>query len=794
MSSDTFRLSRATAAYVTAVVCVGSGALAHSLWSLYVHPIGFDWLLLGALTLLSGSFTVRVPQVASYISVSETFVILSVLLYGFAPATVIVAFEALVISLWLVRDPNAAYRVFFNMACGAISIWVASLLFTSILGVQPLSQHPRTLSDILLPIALLTTCYFLLNSWLTAFAIALQGRLSPVRVWREHFAWLSLNSFGGASVAALLVPQTQHINFSTLGLILPLLVISYLTFKTAMGRVEDSNRHLSELNRLHLSTIETLAMAIDAKDQITHGHIRRVQQYAVGLAKRIGVADEKLIRAIEAAALLHDMGKLAVPEYILNKPGALTPAEFEKMKLHASVGADILTAIDFPYPVVPIVRHHHENWDGSGYPAGLKQTEIPIGARILSVVDCFDALTSDRPYRPRLSDDEALRIVLDRRGSMYDPLIVDAFVRVHREITPEPLPTGPARHALREITSSSQTSLTSIDLPQFGQIAASAGEMLTLYELARALGGQASIGDTGDVIARHIRHLIPSNLCVFYSYDARKDELEAKHAMGQGAAIIKGLRIVLGQRLSGWVGANRQSILNSDPVLDLGEVARSATPRLRSCLSTPLLLGDELVGVLSLYSAVANGFAEDHRRIIEIVAPQIARAFKRANDFDSSPSADVLNGVPNLKHLEQFAEITPAPRATRLGLLFIDVIRLREISALHGREAGDEVLRRVVFHARSCLRPGDILFRYGGNEFVGFLNDIDSDTAERLAQQVRDDIQKAALLPGSNRTIKVDVQIAMVGVPQEGQSLGDLIRLAHHRVKRELPHDESTIH
>src|SRR6184192_1200302 len=193
---------------------------------------------------------------------------------------------------------------------------------------------------------------------------------------------------------------------------------------------------VSMLNKLYMSTIETLAMAIDAKDQITHGHIRRVQLYAVGLAKHLGVVDANLIKAIEAAALLHDMGKLAVPEYILNKPGPLTPAEFEKMKLHASVGADILSAIDFPYPVVPIVRHHHESWDGTGYPDRIKGTDIPIGARILSVVDCFDALTSDRPYRPAMSDEEALRILNDRRGSMYDPLIVDTFTHIYREIAP----------------------------------------------------------------------------------------------------------------------------------------------------------------------------------------------------------------------------------------------------------------------------------------------------------------------------------------------------------------------
>jgi putative nucleotidyltransferase with HDIG domain len=216
-----------------------------------------------------------------------------------------------------------------------------------------------------------------------------------------------------------------------LGLILPLLLVLYFTFKTSMARVQDANRHVEQVSRLYLSTIETLAMAIDAKDQITHGHIRRVQTYAVGLASRLGVTDPGLIKAIEAAALLHDMGKLAVPEHILNKPGKLTDSEFEKMKLHASVGADILSAIDFPYPVVPIVRHHHEQWDGGGYPAGLAGTDIPIGARILSVVDCFDALTSDRPYRPRLADTEALEILIERKGTLYDPLIVDTFVRVH---------------------------------------------------------------------------------------------------------------------------------------------------------------------------------------------------------------------------------------------------------------------------------------------------------------------------------------------------------------------------
>ena len=199
-------------------------------------------------------------------------------------------------------------------------------------------------------------------------------------------------------MALLIVNNSTTVNVTTISIVLPLLLITYLTFKSSMGRIEDANRHVEQLNRMYMSTIETLAMAVDAKDQVTHGHIRRVQEHSVDLARHMGVDDDNLIKAIEAASLLHDMGKLAIPETILNKPGKLTVAEFEVMKTHSSVGADILAAIDFPYPVVPIVRHHHENWDGSGYPDGLIGTEIPIGARILAVVDCFDALTSDRPY------------------------------------------------------------------------------------------------------------------------------------------------------------------------------------------------------------------------------------------------------------------------------------------------------------------------------------------------------------------------------------------------------------
>ena len=779
---STRNLSYYGRAYLSVVIALGFLVIGSSLHQLFEHPLqGYQWFLLAGLTLISGSATVKLPGVYASISISETFVFTSVLLYGPSAGTLIVALDGLVISFWIAKRHREFHRALFNMTAPAISLWCSAQLFFYLANVKPLSEESTSLDRILYPLIVFALVHFTLNSWLITIIYALEKRINPLKVWPSNFLWLSLNYFCGASVAVLLVVYNRQIDLVYVGVIVPLLLLIYYTFKTSWARVEDADRHVQALNTLYLSTIETLAMAIDAKDQITHGHIRRVQSYAVGLAKRVGVADESLIKAIEAAALLHDMGKLAVPEYILNKPGKLTAAEFEKMKLHASVGADILSAIDFPYPVVPIVRHHHESWNGTGYPKGLKGTEIPIGARILSVVDCFDALTSDRPYRPRLSSEEAIKILLERRGNMYDPLIVDTFVRVHNDIAPGALSTGPPRHALNEITSSSQTAVLAAGSTRLDEIAASADEMLTLYELARALAGQAGTSDTGDVIAKHLRRLIPSSLCVFYIYDASTDELEAKHALGEAMSVVKGLKIPLGQRLSGWVAANRQTISNSDPSLDLGEVARCTTPRLRSCLSTPLLSDDTLVGVLTLYSATVDGFSEDHRRIVEVVARQIGHTFKSAAEFDRSTKRDALTGLPNLKQLEQLVDSAALGSIDRALLMLIDVIGLKQINAVHGRTVGDDVLRHVVRQTRAGLRVADILFRYGSDEFVALLNDTDQETAAMVASRIRTNIRDLPFLLQDGTAITIEATVTSVCSPNDGRSLRDLMATARVR-------------
>jgi len=150
----------------------------------------------------------------------------------------------------------------------------------------------------------------------------------------------------------------------------------------------------------------------------------------MALARQAGITDVQILDAIETAALFHDVGKLAIPDRLLDKPGRLTPDEYEQVKLHSVIGADILSAVPFAGPLAQLVRHHHEYWDGTGYPDCRRGDEIPVGARVLAIADCYDALTSDRPYRRALAHNSAIAMIHERRGSMFDPEMTDAFMQI----------------------------------------------------------------------------------------------------------------------------------------------------------------------------------------------------------------------------------------------------------------------------------------------------------------------------------------------------------------------------
>src|SRR5436190_2801005 len=419
-------------AYVGLITVAGAILFVASAVALWSTPHAREWSILSVLAILASRFPLKVPGKNAWFSISDTFFIASALLFGPAPATLTVAIDSMLMAsafkTWSLR------RFSFNSGGPAIAFSAGAWVFFRLSGLGPLFGAAIPVDAVVFPLGCFALVYFALNSGLTAVAIALEKRMTPLSVWRSHFAVVSVNYFASGSVAFLMVLLTQYLSVVALIAVIPLLAVINLAMRSWTGRLEDAEAHVATVDRLYLSTIGALSTAIEAKDGVTSSHIHRVQHYAMGLAKALGGLDTLTLKALEAAALLHDTGKLAVPERILNKPGKLTPAEFETMKLHVDVGADILSSIDFPYPVVPIVRAHHENWDGSGYPNGLKGVEIPIGARILSVVDCYDALTSDRPYRGAMSDADAMAMLRARLGTMYDPDVVDTFLLVYKEL------------------------------------------------------------------------------------------------------------------------------------------------------------------------------------------------------------------------------------------------------------------------------------------------------------------------------------------------------------------------
>jgi putative nucleotidyltransferase with HDIG domain len=622
------RLPLAGNLFIWGVVAAGLAVAVRAAVVLAGSAVPPQWLVFAALTIATGTVTLKIPAIESRLSVSELFAFSCVLLFGAEAGAIVLAVDGMLLSL---RWRFSAQKTLFNFANLALSVWISGKLFFLTSGSDPMFGQSPAYSGLILPLALLTIAYFVINSGLTATAVAFEAGSAPWPIWRQHFAWLAPSYLAGASVSLLLVMAFQQLHLTAITLVPPILLICYLTLRSTFGRVEDARSHVNALNRLYLSTVETLASAIDAKDDVTHSHIRRVQVGAVGLARELGVNDEQMLKAIEAAALLHDTGKLAVPEHILNKPGKLTPVEYERMKLHAPIGAEILSSIEFPYPVVPIVRHHHENWDGTGYPDGLRGSEIPIGARILSVVDCFDALTSDRPYRRALVERDALAIIAERRGTMYDPIVVDTFLRVHGQIMPATDAPHPAARAIGEARARDHAAVESRPAP--APEPAIPGEALAVESLARAMAGQATVSDLGALLWMMLRQILPCQACCLWVPDGA-DGVVAQYAAGDGVAEVRGVRRPIGSGIAGWVAAARRPALNADPMLDLGDLPARAG--LATSLTVPLLHDGALVGVLSVYSSTP--FSEDHERLLALLLPRLALAVHAVPPHRAHPS------------------------------------------------------------------------------------------------------------------------------------------------------------
>src|SRR5881275_2032743 len=418
-------------ALISLVVAVGTGVLLYAA----VYPTSKNiaqFICYLLIAILAARLKVHLPGITGTMSVNFLFILLGVLELSLTE-TLILGSAAIVVQCFY-RDRPSAIQVTFNLCASAFATAVAYDVYHLAVGAGWFRSHPLLLG-------LAASTYFLANTGSTATVISLTERKALNKIWVDCYFWSFPYYLVGAAFAGMLGWFNRAFGWETSLLIVPVIYLIYRSYRLYLGKLEDEKRHVEEMANLHLRTIEALALAIEAKDHTTHEHLQRVRVYAIEVAKEIGVSKAEM-EALHAAALLHDIGKLAVPEHIISKPGRLTPEEFEKMKVHPLVGAEILESVGFPYPVVPIVRYHHEKWNGTGYPEGLKGEAIPMGARIVAAVDCLDALASDRQYRRALPLDQAMGIVISEAGKAFDPRVVDILSRRYVELEKMAVSTG----------------------------------------------------------------------------------------------------------------------------------------------------------------------------------------------------------------------------------------------------------------------------------------------------------------------------------------------------------------
>jgi diguanylate cyclase (GGDEF)-like protein/putative nucleotidyltransferase with HDIG domain len=683
--------------------------------------------------LLTAGLKVSLPSIKGTLSVNFLFILFGIVEMTL-PETVLMACAVTAVQcIWNPARPPRPIQVYFNVAAVAITTVTAHAVYTG-LGAQ---------IDALLRLIATAGVFFLLNTLLVAVVIALTDRTRVVAVWRESYFWSLPYYLAGAAIASLMSVANRYVGWQTALLVIPVVYLIYRSYGLYLGRLEDEKTHAEEMAALHLRTIEALALAIEAKDHTTHDHLERVQVYALELGKEFGLSPDDL-EALRAASLLHDIGKLAVPEHIVSKPGRLTPEEFDKMKIHPVVGAEILERVQFPYPVVPIVMSHHERWDGSGYPLGLKGEQIPAGARILATVDSLDALASDRQYRRALPLDKAMEQVAAESGKTFDPKIVELLSKRYIELeriaqgkqekiqlsTDLKISNGTAPAAGFEQTGTSEGGVDFLE-----SIAAARQEVQALFELAQDLGNSLSLDETLSVLAVRLRRMIPYDAMAIYV--RRDDVLVPEYVTGDDFRLFSSLEIPVGQGLSGWVAENRKPIINGNPSVEPGYLNDSSKfSSLRSALAVPLEGLTGVLGVLSLYHGERDAFTKDHLRILLAISSKVALSIENALRFrqaEDSATVDYLTTLPNARslflHLD--AELARARRMnTSVAVLVCDLDGFKQVNDRFGHLEGNKVLRAIARGLKEACREYDYVARMGGDEFVLVLPGISAETLE----------------------------------------------------------------
>ena len=794
--------NRAAKTYWTVMVIAGASvfvwAAQHCSSLSLLQWVGFAGLL--SLVILAGLNPIQIPNTRSSFTAGDVFIFLGILVLGIPAAVMIGVVDAFASSRQTTKRVTSWIAA---PAMMAVTTFISGHAFYFVLAryahipQQPLGTTVIRTEHLIGAVACLAILQYFINGFTVSTIYALRTRRPILRFWRDGYLWTWWSFLGSAVAAAIVYSAVSHLGWFYVLLSAPIIAATFWTYKIYFERVNAKTREAEELSRLHLATVEALATAIDAKDQTTHFHVRRVQIYAEGLGKLLHLSDAE-IAALNAGALLHDVGKLAVPDHILNKPGTLTPAEFEKTKIHTVVGAEILGRVNFPYPVLPIVRHHHERWDGEGYPDGLKEEQIPITARIMSVIDCFDSVREVRPFRPGMTREDAIELLRGDAGTQFDPRIVDLFVehlpRFEAEIAARGLadqvhisvPGSPVMPAAEQMAQDREnTSFAAYD-----QIRNAHREVYALYEIARTFGSSLEVKNTLSVLVDKVGQIVPFDTCVVYLYDEVKGYATAALAMGRNADLLQEKCVAPGEGVTGFALSNRRPVNRIHPSLDFADVKLPADNDYSAMASLPLFKDDLLLGALSVYSTSLKEYSDDQLRLLETVTRLASDALANAVNHaraESNALTDSLTSLPNARRLHvRFEE--EVSRARRTGnpfqVIMLDLDDFKLVNDTFGHKVGDRMLREVAGLVHAQLREYDFLARYAGDEFVAIVNDATVEQVEELRERIERIVSDFSIEVRSQGRARVGISVGSAVYGVDGDTLDQLLVAADQAMYR----------
>ena len=760
-------LKRYTVSGITLLVCltiVGSLPLAHGIKAVATGDTQslLVWMLLaliGAKT--SAQHTLDFFKKGTGASFPEAITFLALVTLGPYHAALLGGVD-MFLSCWRLRLKPTNYV--FNISNISISLYASGAVYYSITARLSSSQITngagKTVLIVVVPIIAMALAYYVVQFALLAIESLITSLFSINERIRDTFPWEPVSLLACAIIAGLTNYSFFYFGPVPTGMIMlalmPIPIVIYYTFKTYHDKLDEQDKHYEKLTSVYDSILEMLAMAIDAKDDVTHDHIQRVKLFARRMGEAVGLSELE-IEALKAGALLHDIGKIGVPAYILNKPGKLTEHEFEQMKMHTIIGADMLSNVDFRYPVVPIVRHHHERWDGRGYPDGLKAEAIPITARILTLVDNYDALRSDRPYKTGMTRDAALAYISENAGTFFDPKLVETFLGMADQLEIEAV-------ALRELPPNQPAKVESTamanarpaagfdTLPQVDRAAAALNSIAetnqrvtALYEMSRTLSSILSLEDTVAILTNRLSKLIPFTTCAIALFDATQSEFEIVHATGLHSERFIKRRMPAEAGITGWVITNQRPMYNTNPVLDLGFLGAETASTYKGVVVFPLVKNGEALGAIALYSTHFAAYGSEHIQLMESISQPAADAISNALTFEQAQRGmltDAAATVANERALRTQFERERA-LSSKLGTrLSIIVVNLKQsgVDPGEGKNASDHAIAQLCRLTKKQVRETDLVVRYEADSVIALLPDSGPLEATEICNRIGQEI------------------------------------------------------